>query len=146
MVYHQINIESYILYKVHTSERTLYRRGKKARKNRNIFPCLLQCAFFVILYNQLNYLKILFYTICQFYIINELFSNFLLTFTIFYIFPCLNAIIISFVRLRSSASTGICSLSNHSAIASSSVSSVIPSSPSSSQKNPISSVSVKDHG
>lgn len=65
---------------------------------------------------------------------------------IFYIFPYLNAIIISFVRLRSSASTGICSLSNHSAMASSSVSSVIPSSPSSSQKNPISSVSVKDHG
>ena len=84
MVYHQINIESYILYKVHTSE--LYIGAEKARKNRNILPCLLQCAFFVILYNRLNYLKILFYAFCQFYIINEFFSNFLLTFTIFFIF------------------------------------------------------------
>ena len=81
MVYHQINIESYILSKVHTSE--LYIGAEKARKNRNVFPCLLQRAFFVILYNQLNYLKILFYAFCQFYIINELFSNFLLIFTYF---------------------------------------------------------------
>ena len=81
MVYHQINIESYILYKVHTSE--LYIGAEKARKNRNILPCLLQCAFFVILYNRLNYLKISFYAFCQFYIIDEFFSNFLLTFTIF---------------------------------------------------------------
>ena len=84
MVYHQINIESYILYKVHTSE--LYIGAEKARKNRNILPCLLQCAFFVILYNRLNYLKILFYAFCQFYIINEFFSNFLLTFTFSVVF------------------------------------------------------------
>lgn len=86
MVYHQINIESYILLsKVHTSE--LYIGvEKKARKNRNVFPCLLQCALFVILYNLLSYLKILFYTFCQFHIIDELFSNFLLTFTIFFTF------------------------------------------------------------
>lgn len=56
--------------------------AEKARKNRNIPPCLLQCALFVTLYNSPNYPKILFYAICQFRIIYIIFSNFLLTFAL----------------------------------------------------------------
>ena len=82
MVYRQINIESYILSKVHTSE--LYIGAEKKHGKIETFSrAWFSALFFVILYNQLNYLKILFYAFCQFYIINELFSNFLLTFTLF---------------------------------------------------------------
>lgn len=61
-------------------------------------------------------------------------------------FPALKNSIISLVRLMSDSEAGMFSRSNHSAKASSSRSSVMLSSPSTSAKKPIKSVSENDHG